>query len=78
MVQKGIMGVLLYFTSIGIVIKTGWRHREDIFVRAAIYAILLIHVQGLFEISVFTAKIDFLIWSMAGLMMSRIKRGQES
>lgn len=79
LVQKGIVGLFIYLFCIISVFRTGLRHyKDDRFIRACIHLLLVIFIQGLFEITVFTVGIDFLIWSISGFMMARVIRIQKT
>lgn len=73
LVQKGLVGLFIYLLCIFIVLKIGLVfYKTDKFVRASINLLLIVYIQGLFEITVFTVGIDFLIWSIAGFMIARV------
>lgn len=73
LVQKGIIGTTAFITTIIIIFKTSYSFWKDKFVFASVVLLTLILIQGMFEISIFTAGVDFLFWSMAGFLMSRIQ-----
>ncbi len=75
LVQRGIIGLLLYGWSIVKVFNKGLKfYKSDIIIRACINLLCIIYIQGLLEVTVFTAGIDFLIWSISGFMTARVKQ----
>lgn len=74
LVQKGIVGFVLYLWSIIRVFKRSLQfYKSDLFIRAGVNLLSIIYIQGLMEITVFTIGIDFLIWSIAGFLMARVR-----
>ncbi|WP_214755821.1 MULTISPECIES: hypothetical protein [unclassified Exiguobacterium] len=73
LVQKGIIGTIIFIMALFLIFKKSSFYLKDKFVTSTLVLLSLILLQGMFEISIFTAGIDFLFWSMAGLLMSRIQ-----
>lgn len=74
MVQRGIIGLLIYLLCIEKVFKTGMRfYKKDTFVKASVNMLCVVFIQGLFEVTVSIVGIDFLIWSISGFLMARAK-----
>ena len=46
---------------------------EDKFIKGATFSLCVILLQGFNEVTLFTAGIDFLFWSMAGLIFARAR-----
>lgn len=73
LVQRGFIGLFIYLYCIISIFKNGMKYyRNDAFIRASINLLLIIFIQGLAEVSVFSVGFDFLIWSTAGFLMARV------
>jgi len=71
LVQKGIIGLAIYIFCLYNIFKNALQYYKDSFSRASINLLLIIYVQGLFEITIFTIGMDFLIWSISGFLIAR-------
>lgn len=75
LVQRGIIGALIYVSCLVTIFKSGLKfYKTDKFIRAGINLLLILFIQGLAEVTVFTSGIDFLIWSISGFIISRSKQ----
>ncbi|WP_214797667.1 O-antigen ligase family protein [Exiguobacterium sp. s5] len=72
LVQKGLVGFFIYLLCIFYVIKSGLAYKSDKFVFASLNLLAVIYLQGLFEVTIFTTGIDFLIWGISGFVISRV------
>lgn len=72
-VQRGFVGLMLYIFCLMLIISQSKPYLFDRVVRNLIIIWSIILIQGLFEISLFTAGIDFLFWTISAVIMSRIR-----
>lgn len=71
LVQVGIFGFGVYlFTLIAWFKKIKKFTKQNQFLKSCYYFILVIFIQGLAEVSLFTVTIDILLWSIMGLSVS--------
>lgn len=74
LVQSGIVGLLLYIS-----ILTNWysiikvQRNSSRFFKAVFSSVVIILIQGLAEVSMFTMTIDVLLWFLIGLSVSEVK-----
>lgn len=73
LVQRGILGFIVYMYAIAKSFKVLNSNLNDKFIKASKSLLIIIFVQGLFEITVFTMGMDFLIWSMIGFSISKAR-----
>lgn len=74
LVQAGLMGFSVYLFILFIWYKKVHPYRNsNKFIKAAYYSIIVIFIQGLAEVSVFTITIDVLLWFLIGLSISEVK-----
>jgi len=68
-----VIGLFIYLFCILTVLRNGFKYyRTDRFIRASVNLLLVIFIQGMFEVTVFKIGMDFLIWSISGFMIARV------
>ena len=71
LVQVGVIGFVVYLAALFIWIKKIKNYvKQDQFLKSCMFFVLIILVQGLAEVSLFTVIIDILFWSVLGLSVS--------
>lgn len=77
LVHSGLLGFSVYIIAILKWFRKTRRYiKKSSFVRSTHYAALIILVQGLAEVSLFTTSIDMIFWILIGLSMSEVQRLQ--
>ncbi len=71
LVQSGLVGFVFYLSTIIIWYKKVKPYKKSSkFLRALYYSILIILIQGLAEVSMFTLNIDIMLWIFIGISVS--------
>lgn len=74
LVQSGLFGLILYLGAL-----VSWYKRINLYLKssklmkAVFYGIIIIFIQGLAEVSVFTLTVDVILWFLIGLSISESK-----
>lgn len=72
LVQRGIIGLYIYSYCLYNILKIRLNNKDK-FIKSSFNLLLVIFIQGLFEVTVFTLGIDLLIWSISGFMYARYR-----
>lgn len=72
-VQRGIIGFFLYVVCLTYIVTNTKSFIKDKLLKCLMISWTIILIQGLFEISLFTAGIDFMFWSISGIVLSRVR-----
>ncbi|HET53776.1 MAG TPA: hypothetical protein ENN33_01005 [Ignavibacteria bacterium] len=74
LVQSGLVGTFLYFSSLTIwYLKIHIYRKVNRVINACFWAVIIFLLQGLAEVSIFTITVNIILWSIIGLSVSEAK-----